>query len=101
MSKWIATKNSLPESGKHVLTFYQNNLFENRTIKAFYAKRFSIESNNDLDANDEYDEETDNYYLIEGWYEVIENWPEYSSIFVSEHEVTYWQLLQDPPENIV
>lgn len=45
----------------------------------------------------EYDEETDEYYLKEGWYEVIRNWDEYGSAVIGDF-VTHWMPLPEPPK---
>lgn len=44
----------------------------------------------------EYDEETDEHYVFEGWYERIRNWDEYSSIRIADF-VTHWMPPPEPP----
>ena len=93
MSNWIAGK---PKDSINYLATYINKSGEHIIIKAFYAHKFSVLNNNDYDAYDEYAEDYECYYLIEGWYEVIDNWPEYSSVYVINGEVTHYQPLPKP-----
>lgn len=95
---WISVNERLPECGKKVLATYKNEYGKDRTICAMYAERHKIESTSNEDCDDEYSEELDNYFIKEGWYEVIENWPDYSSVVVHEGVVTHWMPLPDAPE---
>ena len=45
----------------------------------------------------EYSEEDDEYYLCEGWYEVIKNLDDYNSVPVEDF-VTHWMPLPYPPK---
>ena len=98
MSEWISVEDELPTS-KNVLVHYKNSLGRYRIVKAFYAPQSTIESNSESDAYDEYDEEKDTYYLKQGWYECIDNWEEWSSIFIHEGEITHWMPLPEPPND--
>lgn len=100
---WISVKDSLPESGKHVHLSCEIRLLSGRrkqyTCVGFYAKAHTLSEGSypeDDEAYD-YDEEEDEYYLKEGWYEVIHNWDEYSSIVIGDF-VTHWMPLPKPPE---
>ena len=46
-----------------------------------------------------YDEETDEYYLLEGWYEIIKNWEDYSSVVIDDF-ITHWMPLPEPPKGV-
>ena len=47
----------------------------------------------DCDENcEQYDEETDEFYVNEGGYEVIESWEDYSHVVI-QGEVIEWQPL--------
>lgn len=97
MSNWQSIKN-MPENGRNVLAYYVNNSGNYRIVKAFYAALYAIESGYDDDLNDsEYDDKTDTYYFPEGWYEVIDNWPDYSCVRINEGDVTHWMPLPEPP----
>jgi hypothetical protein len=101
-SEWISVDEKLPKSGVHCIlccdmkridgTHSQyvcdGYLAERLTIKAHYA---------DDDCATEYNEEDDEYYLKEGWYEVIKNWDDYNSIVIDD-TVTHWMPLPEPPK---
>jgi len=38
------------------------------------------------------------YYLKEGWYELIDNWGDYSSVAIVEGKVDYWLPIPPAPE---
>lgn len=104
---WISVKDRMPESGKHVLVCCEihplnpNGMSKKRYIcDGYYAAEHSIADDcRDYDFCDayDYDEEEDEYYLKEGWYEVIKNWDEYSSVVIEDF-VTYWMPLPELPK---
>ena len=99
--EWISVEDRLPEVGRNVLAYYINVLGKYRIVKGYYAAKYTIESVNDEwssdEVNDEYCEERDQYYLQEGWYEALDNWEEFSSIVISNGDVTHWMPLPAPP----
>ncbi len=101
MGDWISVDDAMPESGKNVLAYYVNRLGKYRIVKAYYAGKYSIESAfsewTSDEINDEYSEEKEQYYLKVGWYECLDNWEDYSSIVISNGEVTHWMPLPNPP----
>jgi hypothetical protein len=93
---WIPVSERLPEGT--VLAYYTNSHGKGRRIRARYVKRFTQESE-DIDNFDaQYNEDDDTYYDAEGWYELIDNWGDYSSVAVVEGEITHWQPLPPPPK---
>ena len=68
--RWIPVGESMPEAGKDVLAFVvgEHNKDWTRRIRAMWCPRYTIESGNEDECN-EYHEERDQYYLLEGWYE--------------------------------
>ena len=95
---WVSVEDEKPESGKHVLLCCEVRPSGKRYVcDGFYAKSKSITSGCSDDLDCEYDEETDEHYLPEGYYEVIKNWDDYSSIVIYDF-VTHWKPLPEPPK---
>ena len=96
-ARWIPVSERLPE--RKCVAFYKNSHGKNRTIMAEYLPRYSVETNGECDNDgvEEYNEEKDAYYYIEGWWEMIDNWPDYTMVVVHE-EVTHWIPLPEPPK---
>lgn len=101
-SPWVSVEDRLPDSGLHVLACYTNRLGKGRRIRAEYIAPKSREVDEVTADPDtqcvEYDEATDTYYQVAGWYELIDNWDEYSSIAVVEGDVNHWMPLPAAPE---
>lgn len=96
-NKWYPVENCPYPTGVTLLVFVQD-LYEHKTtriIRAFYAADRSIESTEDTEPA-EYDEETDTYWLEEGWYEDTE-FGDYAYTPISEGNVTHWMPLPEPP----
>lgn len=95
---WIPCSERLPESGKHMLLSCETKPSGRRYVcDGFYAERLSIECGGGDDIACEYDEESDEYYLEEGYYEVVKNWDDYSSIAIGDTVVAH-QPLPEPYE---
>ena len=101
-SQWISVKDRPPESGKHVFAACEiRSLYgykKQYVCEAFYAKEHSISAGRYPEDDDCYDysEEDDEYYLKEGWYEVIHNWDEFGGVLIGDF-VTHWMPLPEPP----
>ena len=96
-ARWIPVSEQLPASGITVLASYTNRCGNIRRIRAKWVAAKNVESTPDSDFV-EYDEETDTYYDPQGWYEQIDNWPDYSAVAVVEGEVTHWMPLPPAPQ---
>lgn len=84
--------------GIAILIYYKNSCDKGRTVKAEYIERWTTESDPESD-NCEYSEEKDCYYTPEGWYEVIDNWDEFSSVAICRsNTITHWMSLPEPPK---
>lgn len=102
IQRWIPVTERLPESGVHVLVCCEirsgGAVYKRYICDGYYAKRFTEQTwNNSDDIACEYREEDDEYYLLEGWYEVIKNWDDYNSIVISDF-VTHWMPLPELPK---
>ena len=79
-----------------ILVHYKNRCGKNRIIKARYITKYTEENSSGEEWCD-YDEENDTYYDREGWYEEIDNWPDYSHIAFCEGKPDLWMNLPNPP----
>lgn len=99
--QWIPVTERLPESGKHVLVACEcrsdGSVIGKYVCDGYYAAAKTITGGCGDDCATEYDEEDDEYYLLEGWYEVIKNWDDYNSIVIPNF-VTHWMPLPEPPK---
>jgi len=94
ITSWISVEKELPTG--NCLAFYKNWAGNERIVRAFYARQYEIEQPPNAEYQ-EYNEITDEYYLPSGWHECIDNWEEYSSIFIHEGTVTHWMPLPEYP----
>ena len=89
----VSVAEAMPAPGVTVLAYYKNELGMPRRVRAEWHAAKTVEANIEGDIG-EYDEATDAYWVPEGWYEQIDNWDDYSEVFIS-NEVTHWTPL--PP----
>lgn len=79
-----------------ILVHYKNGCGKSRVIKARYITKFTEENHSGEDWCD-YNEASDTYYDPEGWYEEIDNWPDYSHVAFCGNNPDAWQPLPTPP----
>ena len=90
---WRYVSEELPEESHIVLASYTNACGKRRHVRAEYVPRFTQEFFDCDDYNEgsyEYREEEDTYYLKEGWYELIDNWGDFTSVLIVEGVVDKW-----------
>ena len=103
VQEWISVDDELPESGVHVLLCcemhrYGGEIAGKYVCDGYYAEANKIVAGGFPDECDcKYSEEDDEYYLCEGWYEVIKNWDDFNSVTVEDF-VTHWMPLPLAPE---
>ena len=98
MTNWINVNDRLPEDEKNVLVCCKNDYGRRYVCEAYHVNHHSVEANIywNEDADWDYDEEEDKFYVPEGWYEVIHNWDEYGSVGIYG-TVTHWMYLPELP----
>lgn len=94
----FGTEVKLPNTGKHVFAYYRNELGNKRRVIAKHIGKFEVEAADDLE-DCEYNDGDDTYYVTPGWYEVIDNWDEFSCVYIS-HDVTHWSDLPPWPSGV-
>lgn len=84
--RWIPVTERMPDAGVHVYAAYKNTHGQWRQVRAFWVPKFWLEQPEGPEATfaSDYDETTDNFYWQEGWYEVIDNWDDYSAIRICD-----------------
>ena len=98
VQEWISVKDRLPENGVHVLLCCEMPRYGGEITGKYVCDGYYAEANKIIaggfpdECNCEYSEEDDEYYLCEGWYEVIKNWDDYNSVTVEDF-VTHWMPL--------
>lgn len=95
--QWIpVSSGKMPKTGEKVMVTCEHKFCGEpyRYIcKAYHVDRFTMESDGNWDEGcDEYHEEDDTFYVLEGWYEVIHNWDDYGSVSIEDTVVAYMPL---------
>lgn len=103
--QWIPVTERLPEENIDVLITFRelmqyNNKYRHGICKAMHVKEHSIKvddlwSYNECKELEIYDESEDLYYVKSGWYEIVENYDEYTHIYINAG-VTAWMPLPKP-----
>jgi hypothetical protein len=89
----------LPEKDQIVIATYRNGYGKRRRVSAVYVRQYEEEAGDDDELCVEYCEEQDEWYLKEGWYELIDNW-DYSLAAIVEGVVDYWMPMPPAPDTM-
>jgi len=90
----------LPKEDQIVIATYLNSYGKRRRVRAVYIRQYEEEAGEDDELCVEYCEEQDEWYLKEGWYELIDNWLDYSSVAIVEGVVDYWMPMPPAPDTL-
>lgn len=102
MSEWVRADEWLPKENKAVLLIQKTGYKDNRVmVVGRWVKEKTIEVFDDPDNFLEYCEDSDSFYIPEGWYEDIQNWDDYEFVKIPGGYVTHWMPLPDEPEGIL
>ena len=93
--RWIPCIERLPD--EIVLVTVETKTFRHRYIcEAVWIPRWTWKADYDnWEDCSEYKEDEDEYYVLEGWYERVHNWDEYSYAGI-EDDVIAWMPLPEP-----
>ncbi len=96
MSEWIPVTERLPKPQQFVLIAYRDIYSQNpnKVTMGWYVPAKTVESNYEGEVDDEYDEESDTYYLREQWVSECRE----SEYHYSITNVTHWMLLPEYPK---
>lgn len=92
---------NLPENKKEVLLSCVGHNKREYVCKGYYIRKHTEEIGAADDIEADWDEVTDTNFLPEGFYECIENWGDYSFVYIND-AVLAWQPLPEPynPDHI-
>lgn len=96
---WIRVEDDMPKDRVKVAACYVNQYGKRRYVMAEHISRLSVLVSDYMDEEaeytGEYNEEADDFYMLEGWYERVENW-DYSGCEIVEGEVTHYIPIVGP-----
>lgn len=99
-NEWVSVEERLPDAEKEVRLFCVTPNGYKYQCQGFYVppgmRRDDSDYSWDWECCDQYDEDSDDYFVNPGWYESSHNWDEYSAFGIAD-KVTYWMPLPEPP----
>lgn len=100
-NEWVSVEEGLPDAEKEVRLFCVTPNGYKYQCQGFYVPpgihRDDSDYSWDWECCDQYDENTDDYFVNPGWYESCHNWDEYSAFGITD-KVTHWMPLPAPPD---
>lgn len=100
-NEWVSVEERLPEAEKEVRLFCITSNGYKYQCQGIYVPpgmhRDDSDYSWDWECCDQYDEDTDDYFVNPGWYEISHNWDGYSAFGVAD-KVTHWMPLPAPPD---
>lgn len=96
MSDWVSVKERMPPDNKGVLLLQKTGYKDNRVVVV--GRWMRGRTHETFDDFSDYCEDTDMFYIPEGWYEDIQNWGDYESVHIPDGSVTHWMPLPNKPE---
>ena len=89
--KWREYPAEKPDDNRTVMVRAKWDSGKTYVFSGYYCRQYEIESSYDDECAQDYHEESDTYYIAEGWYENQFNWGgDWSSIAVVEGKVIEW-----------
>ena len=105
---WIPVTEKLPETGQDVELCCGYKNYRGEIVRyiciAYHVNRYEMKYSADWDEGcDEYREEDDEYYILEGWYERIHNWDTYGAVKIDDLALAWRELpkLPEPYKGVV
>ena len=99
-NEWVSVEERLPDAEKEVRLFCVTPNGYKYQCQGFYVppgmRRDDSDYSWDWECCDQYDEDSDDYFVNPGWYESSHNWDEYSAFGIAD-KVTHWMPFPAPP----
>ena len=100
-NEWVSVEEGLPDAEKEVRLFCITTNGYKYQCQGFYVppgmRRDDSDYSWDWECCDQYDEDSDDYFVNPGWYESSHSWDEYSAFGIAD-KVTHWMPLPAPPD---